>query len=51
MPKFLKQIIGRVKLELMVTYYIRTCYGPVFSREARRQARQLILDGPYNPLR
>ncbi len=46
-PKFVR----RLQLELMVTAYIRSLGGPVQSKEARRQARELILSGPYNPMK
>jgi hypothetical protein len=39
----------KLQLELMVTQYIDSCGGPIFRRDARTQARELILDGPYNP--
>jgi hypothetical protein len=42
--------IRKIRLERMVTWYIATCGGPARDKEARRQARELILDGPYNPM-
>jgi hypothetical protein len=46
-PKFVR----RVQLELMVTQYIASCGGPIRDKEARRQARELITEGPYNPMK
>jgi hypothetical protein len=37
------------RLEHMVTIYILFCGGPADHDEARRQARELILAGPYSP--
>lgn len=42
--------IRRIRLELMVSWYIATCGGPVRDKEARRQARELIMAGPDNPM-
>lgn len=45
-PKFIR----RLQLEMMVSQYIRLCGGPVRDKEARRQAREFIMEGPYNPM-
>lgn len=50
MFKKLSWPIRRIRLERMVSWYIATCGGPVYDREARRQARELIMDGPNNPM-
>lgn len=42
--------LRKYKLERMVSWYIMTCGGNMFSKEARRQAREVILDGPDNPM-
>lgn len=45
-PKFIR----RIQLEMLVTRYVAMCGGDVYDKEARRQARELIMDGPYNPM-
>ena len=47
---FVRRFIQRLQLEIMVSQYIASCEGPVLNREARQQARALIMNGPYNPM-
>jgi hypothetical protein len=46
---FILKFVRRIQLEIMVSQYIASCDGPVLNKEARRQARKLIMNGPYNP--
>jgi hypothetical protein len=39
----------KYRLERLVTWYLLLCGGNTRDKEARRQARETILDGPYNP--
>lgn len=41
----------RIQLEYAALYSIDLYGGSVFDREARRQARQDILDSPYTPFK
>lgn len=46
--KFVRRIVRRIELEITVTDYVSACGGPVNDKEARRQARELILQGRNN---
>lgn len=46
-PKFVR----RIQLEILVSQYISMCGGSTVDKEARRQARELIVAGPYNPMK